>query len=352
VEFIDANAKINQVLGTGFGNSQSLSSPVQYNRVVLFPGSEYFIIIDRMEGTESWVYNNIFRPTSLRITPTKDKNKDGKYNESEIGHVNGSLTVGTTPFDWQALPFKKETNTGISTDIMKWTTVNPYGKIVELNLVSVPSSEIKVTKLVGRIAGYDDASEVYSPVVWFTPPASQNLYRITALLSRYPDEEAKTSEKISVQGSGNALKIHSSIADDNIYTGKGNSTFAGFTTDADTAFVRQRGNAVEITLLAGSYLDYQNERWIGLTKKADYVTVKKENGSIDYRIQADTDLRGELFNIQVDPAKIQNSTAAKEQKNTVITTNQSNQNSGFVSDFMAFVKKIGKQVISFFNIKI
>ncbi len=171
---------------------------------------------------------------------------------SEVGHVNGSLTIGSTPFDWQALPFKTETDTGITTDSMKWITVNPYGKTVELNLVSEPASDIKVTKLVGRIAGYDDPSEVYSPVVWFTSPASQNLYRITALLSRYPDEEAKTSEKISVQGNGNALKIHASGYDDLIYTGSGNSTFDQFSTDAEVAFIRQNGEGPEVTLLDGS----------------------------------------------------------------------------------------------------
>jgi hypothetical protein len=192
----------------------------------------------------------------------------------------------------------------------------------------------------------------FSPIVWFRTPATTAEYRVTALLSSYSNEEAKTADEITVTGTGHAMKVHSSIADDYIYTGKGNSTFAGFTTDADTAFVRQRGDAVEITLLAGSYIDYQNERWVGLSKKADYVTVKKENGSIDYRIQADTDLHGELFNIQVDPAKIQNSTAAKEQQNTVITGSSPSTNTGFFTDIVAFVKNIGKQVISFFNIKL
>ncbi len=135
IEFVNVNAKINQVIGTGFGNSQVLSSPINYNRVVLYPDSDYFIIIDRMEGTETWVYRNIFRPTSLRITPTVDKNKDKAYSASEVGHVNGSLTIGSTPFDWQALLFKTETDTGITTNTMKWTTVNPYGKTAELNLV-------------------------------------------------------------------------------------------------------------------------------------------------------------------------------------------------------------------------
>ena len=351
MESLSLDAKINKVIGSGFGDSQALSSPVNYNRAVLFPDSEYFIIIDRMEGTESWIYRTIFRPTSLMVTPTKDANKDGKYNVSEVGHVNGSLTIGSTPFDWQALPFKTETDTGITTNTLKWTTVNPYGKKVELNIVSEPSSDIKVTKLVGRIGGYDDPSEVYSPVVWVTSPASQNLYRITALLSRYPDEEAKTSEKVTVQGIGNALKIHSSAYDDLIYTGSGTSTFDQFSTDAEVVFVRQKGEIAEITLLDGSFLKYQNIPWISMTKKADFVTVKKEGDIVDYRIQADPDLRGELFDGQIDPVKIQKVTAAKEQKNTASTESSSGTNSGDPFNLVSFLKKIANRVISFLNIK-
>ncbi len=305
-----------------------------------------------MEGTEPWIYRNIFRPTSLMVTPTIDANKDGIYKISEVGHVNGNLTIGSTSYNWQALPYKIETNTGITTNSFTWTTTNPYGKDVRLNLYSSPSSEILMEKNVGRIGGYNATVRSLFSCSMVQNPSTYAEYRVTALLSSYSNEEAKTANEIAVTGTGHAIHVHSSAADDYIYTGKGNSTFAGFTTDADTAFVRQRGAAVEITLLAGSYLDYQNERWVGLSEKADYVTVKKENGSIDYRIQADTDLRGELFNIQVDPAEIQNSTAAREQKNTVIASSSTSTNTGFFSDLVAFVKKIGKQVISFFNIRL
>jgi len=351
MEFLSLNAKINQVIGSGFGNSQDLSSPVNYNRIVLFPDSEYFIIIDRMEGTESWVYSNIFRPTSLNIIPTVDKNKDGEYAESEVGHVNGSLTVGTTPVDWQALSFKKETDTGITTNTLEWTTVNPYGKYVKLNIISEPASDIKVTKLVGRIAGYDAPSEVFSPVVWFTPPASQNLYRITALLSRYPDEESKSGENIAVQGTGNALKIHLSGHDDIIYTGSGISSFDQFSTNADVAFIRRQGENTEVTIIDGSFLKYQGVDWINLSKKADFVTVKKNGESLDYRVQADPDLRGELFNGQMDPLKIQNRTVATVQKNIPVSPGTSGTNAGNSFDLISFLKKIVKQILSFFNIK-
>jgi hypothetical protein len=155
-----------------------------------------------------------------------------------------------------------------------------------------------------------------------------------------------------VTGTGHAIKVHSSVSDDYIYTGKGNSSFAGFTTDTDTAFIRNRGDAVEITLLAGSYLDYQNERLISLSKKSDYVTVKKEKESINYSIQGDPDLRGELFHEAVDPGKIQVATRSKDQKNSAITGSNSGISSGDTFNIGSFVKKIAKQVISYFKIKI
>ena len=350
IEFIDVDAKINQVIGKGFGSSQPLSSPINYNRVVLFPDSDYFIVIDRVEGTESWIYSTIFRPTSLRITPTVDKNKDGKYSASEVGRVNGSLIIDSTPFDWQVLPFKTETVTGITTDTMKWTTVNPYGKPVELNFVSEPASDIKVTKLVGRIAGYDAESEVFSPVVRLTSPASQTMYRITALLSRYADEEAKTSEKVIVQGSGNALKIHASGFEDFVYTGSGNSTFDQFSTDAMlSSFARTE--ELLTTLLDGSYLKYQDTPWIDVSKKADFITVKKEGTVMDYRIQANPDFgvnRSMSPLILKDPERHFNRGAKGYYGHRV----NAGINSGDSFDLVSFVKKVAKQITSFFNVKI
>jgi hypothetical protein len=229
--------------------------------------------------------------------------------------------------------------------------MNPYAKDVKLDIVSAPASEIVVTKHVGRIGGYGPTSSVFNPVVYMKNPPSNTLYRVTALISRYSTEEAKSTEIISVQGNGNAIKIHSTNYDDFIYTGTGNSVFDKFSTDADTAFIRQRGDTVEITLLTGSYLDFQNERWVSLTKKADYVTVKKEKESVDYQIQGDPNLRGELFHSSVDPAKIQ-AAPISDQKSSVITGINSvipGTNPGDTFDLVSFVKKIGKKVISFLN---
>src|SRR5690606_28981831 len=140
----------------------------------------------------------IFRPTSLVVTPTADTNKDGVYAESEVGHVNGALTLGATPYNWLALPYKDETTTGITANALSWSTTNPYGKAVTMDLVSAPASEIMIEKNVGRIGAYGAKSEVYNPVVWFRTPQATSQYRVTALLSRYASDEAKTAAEIPV----------------------------------------------------------------------------------------------------------------------------------------------------------
>jgi hypothetical protein len=287
MQFVQAQAKITKVGVTAYGTSQSLTSPVNYERTVLYPDSDYFIIVDRMEGSESWVYRNIFRPTSLSITPTTDANKDYQYPESEVGHVNGALTIGSTPYNWLALPYKTETATGITTNSLTWSTTNPYGNAVTMNLVSAPASEILIEKNVGRIAGYDAPSEVFSPVIWFRTPAAASQYRVTALLSRYTPELAKTATEIPVSGTGHALKVSTPSYDDYIYTGTGTSSFAGFSTDADTVFIRKQGSNYEYTLLHGSFLKEGDVSKVNVTRKIDLLTLKQEGKVIKFKVKGE-----------------------------------------------------------------
>ncbi len=106
--------------------------------------------------------------------------------------------------------------------------------------------------------------------------------------------------------------MSSASAEDYIYTGKGTSSFAGFTTDADTVYIRMQGNDMQCTLIEGSFLNYQNNPWVSLTKKADSITINRENGSTDYRIQGEPDLQGEIFRQQVDNNKIEKNTSDNE----------------------------------------
>ena len=304
MQLIQTHVTISKVGVSAYGTSQTLTSPVNYERTILYPDTDYFIIVDRMEGTESWVYRNIFRPASLSITPTVDINKDSSYPESEVGHVNGALTIGSTPYDWQSLPYKSETSTGITTNSLTWSTTNPYGNAVTMNLVSAPASEILIEKNVGRIAGYNAPSEVFSPVVWFRTPEASTQYRVTALLSRYNSEPAKDATEIPVSGTGHAIKVSSASYDDYIYTGKGTSSFAGFTTDADTVFIRQLRDNEQVTLLGGSYLKYQNNPWVILSKKTDFFTIDRENGVTDYRLLGESDPQGSIIQPTVEKNKV------------------------------------------------
>jgi hypothetical protein len=354
IQFMYLNETITTVIGQNFLTTQTLSSPIQYQRAVLYPDN-YFIIVDRFEGSEPWIYDNIFRPTSQNIAPTT---MDGRTISMEnIGHVNGNLTIGSQNFDWMNLMFKNETDTGITADRIIWNTVNPYGKNVELQLVSVPDSDIKVTKLIGRIAGYDYQSEVYSPDVWFSPPSAQDLYRVTVLLSCYPEEEQETAKKISVKGVGNALGIQSSQYNDIVYSGSGKSEFGDFATDAEVLFIRQSQNATEFTMLGGSYLNYRDTAWVTMNERADYVTTRRSNDNIvDYKIQGDGELKGDIFGSQIDIKKIEvnahslSGTASVSNQNPsqspteVSTTNPA---AGF--DPVSFLKNLAGSIIAFFR---
>ena len=351
MQLMKTSAPVTQVLNGSWSVSQKLSTPIQYSRTILYPDSDYFIVVDRMEGSEPWIYRNIFRPTSLIITPTVDANKDGSYTESEVGHVNGALTIGSTSYDWQALPYKTETTTGITANSLTWSTTNPYGKAVTLNLVSAPSSEILVEKNVGRIAGDNAMNEVFNPIIWFRTPATTSEYRVTALLSSYSTERDKNATEIAVTGTGHALKVISPSSEDYIYTGKGISSFAGFTTDADIVYIRKRGEDAQVTLLGGSVLKYQNDSWITLSKIAASITIYRENGSTDYRIRGEPDLQGNIFQQPVDSNMIERRTSSEIQPIKNDITSEIHTASEDTSDMTAFLEKLVKGILSIFTSK-
>ncbi len=347
MQLLQSTGSITKVNAGGYGVSQTLSSPVQYERTIVYPDTDYFVVVDRFEGSQPWVYRTIFRPTSLMVTPTVDANKDGKYT-GEIGHVNGNLVIGSTSYTWLPLSPKTETPTGVTTNSLTWTTKNPYGKDVQLNLFSAPSSEILIEKNTGRIGGYSAESEVYSPVVYFRTPATTSEYRVTALLSSYADEVPKSATEIPVTGTGHAVKVSSASSDDYIYTGKGTSSFAGFSTDADTAFIRQGADNAEVTLLGGSYLKYQNNPWITLSKKTDSVSANKGNASLDYRIQGEPDLQGDIFQQHVDSSKIEKRAGSIAQQKPP-ETRETPSVSGDSNDVATFFVNLAKRILSVFT---
>jgi hypothetical protein len=268
IKGIAASETITDLIGDDWSTKNTLASPIHYTRTVLYPKDDYFVIVDRLESDKEWIYRNVFRPSSLTISPTKDKNGDKKYVESEIGHVKGSLTLNDDSYGWLSLPYKRETETGITTNSVTWETTNPYRKPVQLNLFSVPASEIYITKHVGRIAGYAAASEVFLPVLYLRNRPAEELFRITVLASGYLNEMDKKTEELPVTGNGNAIRVGSSANTDTIYSGTGDATFDIFKTDAGTVFFRQPKNSADYycMLSGGTYLRKNGDDLIGISK--------------------------------------------------------------------------------------
>jgi hypothetical protein len=292
MELLEGKVDITTVTGADRAIKQSLTSPIDYGRTILFPNKDYFIIVDRLEGSEPWIYRNVFRPSSLSVTPSTDR-----YLE-DVGHVNGNLTIGNTPYDWLSLPYKSETDAGTTTNSIKWNTTNPYGNDVELHLFSSPSSEIKVTKHITRIGSYNTPSEVFLPLVYFRAGEAVNdLYRVTVLLPKYTTETEKTPEEVPVAGNGNAVKVTTSTYEDFIYTGKGESSFEGLTTDADILHFRKSDTQpTTLTLLRGSYVDVEGARKIDVSKQVDYLTVKYDGDSRTVNVKGTgTDVKITLY---------------------------------------------------------
>ncbi len=219
--------------------------------------------------------------------PTADKNGDGSYTEDEIGHVIGDLSLGGTSYDWLSKPFKDYGSTGINTSQVLWSTTNPYGNGVNLQIFTVPSSQVSVEKYTTRIAGYNAANEVYSPVLFFSSGPQNSLYRATVLLPSYSNEAQRATQALAVKGNGNAMKVSSAGYTDYIYTGKGNSSFDSFTTDADIAFVRAVNGPVEYTLVDGSSISYNNKLMLLLSEKAGYATFKQDGNSMTLMLKTD-----------------------------------------------------------------
>jgi hypothetical protein len=292
MELVDADVSVTSVVKDNARVSMPLSSSIGYERCVLFPEKDYFIVVDRLEGSEPWTYRNVFRPTSLSIVPTADKNRDGSYAEDEVGQVKGSLTIGGTPYDWASKQYKSEASTGVNTSHIEWATTNPYGRDVEMQLYSVPSSEVLVEKLVSRVGGYNAQNEVFSPAVVFKAEAGKSLYRATVILSGYAGDAQRSVETIPVGGEGNAMKVGST---DYVYTGNGIASFDQYSTDADILFMRNGGSAIEYTLIGGTFIHDQGTPLLTSSDNLDYVTLKQEGSRITLKVKASKSVSLKLY---------------------------------------------------------
>jgi hypothetical protein len=156
-----------------------------------------------------------------------------------------------------------------------------------------------VTKYEGRVAGYDQSSEVYAPDVYFRAAPANDMYRVTALLSSYSSESPKSPATLPVDGDGNAMMIAASSYTDYIYTGEGNSTFAQFSTDADTLYARVSTTPTMFALMNGDFIYYNNTPFLTLSSKADYFTLNNDGSKITFDVKADNTISITLW--QIDP---------------------------------------------------
>lgn len=296
MEAVDSSVRVTKVVKDGQYTSMPLSSNISYERCILFPENDYFIVIDRMEGSEPWIYRNVFRPSSLNIVPTSDDNGDKAYTEEEIGHVVGNLTVGNQSSQWLYQPYKAEITSGMVTSHVTWSTKNPYGKNVELLIYTVPSSQVLTGKYVGRVGGYNAPNEVYSPDVIFRSEPRESLYRATVLLSKYTSEPQKIPRTLDVSGNGNAMAIDSQRHTDYVYTGKGNASFGDFSTDANILFARESDGSVgEYTMLSGKSVSYSSKPLIVSSNALEYLTFKQDDKGLTFKVKASKSTQIRLY---------------------------------------------------------
>ena len=117
MEAVCANVTWSEVsdgsLSSGYPtNGVGLSSSIGYGRTVLYPDDDYFVVVDRAEGSQSWVYRDIFRPSSLSISPS--------VSSGSVGHVDGSLFLNGSLYNWQGLSYNSEVSTGVNTSLLVW----------------------------------------------------------------------------------------------------------------------------------------------------------------------------------------------------------------------------------------
>jgi hypothetical protein len=244
------------------GYTPATSAPIAVSRVILRPFNDYTAILDRESSTATQQYASTFRLSSF--SQTRNATTPNTNTLAGGGHVNGTLTIGSNPIDWVNTMISTETNGG-NTNSVLWNTTSPYHDNISLNIFTAPYSNITYLKYIARIgtySGWSGNGYNFNEGFWKTNDASlipiiliknqsKVLNRITVLSTKYANETPRTLSELTVTGAGHAVQIISSDGNstDTIYTGQGNSTFNGFTTDADTVFIRKNSTSVEYAMI-------------------------------------------------------------------------------------------------------
>jgi len=196
-----------------------IEEPLIWQRAILFPAREYFVIIDRVKAEKKHHLTFLFHLSSLNYEPTRN---------GKAGHVLGHLQVCGKKIDWlkgEQLNASRQWLwlwTRKSTPLEAvWQTVSVYKKKVYLHIISVPEGEVKVGRMWGHIPqtrfAKGESAEVDHPLLGVTSH-KKRLWRITIL---FPSRKKITPRyKMKKRENGLLLTLEFGGHKDFIFAGK------------------------------------------------------------------------------------------------------------------------------------
>jgi hypothetical protein len=288
---IEGHATIDWIM-VADGENKILPFIVNYSRTIVYP-KDYFVVIDRASSNHEYLYSTQYYLASLmfnKSTGATRSNPETCYGTTysfrevcpyNVGNVYGTLTIEGTPIDWYHSEFQAQYYLPDGNKIM-WNTTNPYGELLNTILFSVPKANLSYQKFSLRWGTAEEVqSNIWAPIVFFDQDYNKTLYRITAFITKYSNETAKTPVELAVTGIGSAMKIDTSTGTqkDYLYTGSGISTFSTFQTDADTAFIRKIDDThiTDYTLINGTFLK-ENGKFIFLSSTRLSISFNSSSG--------------------------------------------------------------------------
>lgn len=241
--------------------AKKMKNPVIWERTLIYPYKEYFVIVDNISPISNPVerrINTLFHLGSWRV----DKGRNV---------VKGKLEIEGKKFAWEENPFRKEIEVVKRGNKVKWFTKNVRNQDVELTIYSVPESVISCEKYwsnVGRVEGIDH------PLIRFKIKAPQ-MHRITVISSRFLNEPEKKFKSLNIKG-GNAVKVESGNISEYIFAGpEGEKKIVKFSTDAKLGYIRiKNGKLSSLLLVGGSNFKVKGEKIIESESPVKHLTVE------------------------------------------------------------------------------
>lgn len=258
-------------------------SPVNQSRTYLYPLKEYIIVIDRMKSDREYGYYDKIGLTSYNIEPNTSVSLDSSQLFYGVQTANGTLDIGTTRQPWVANNISVENVTGITTNNITWQTTNQWNQHPVLNIFTSPAAPVSVINYVFDMNyGVNGGTELTkAPNVLFKQPMNKTMYRVMALFTRLNTDAAKVPSELTVTGTGSAIKVVNGAITDTIYTGLGTSTANGYTTDAETLFVRKGAVISDYTLLNATTLSDGGSPVFTSTARLDYIARNRTASGIN-----------------------------------------------------------------------